>query len=283
MRPLLPIVFLFLAPLAGASPTVDVPMLFSGTRPVVEVRVNGQGPFRFLLDTGAAGVARIDTSLAERLRLRPEGQQDASDAGAAGHATLRQFHLASLSLGDYELRDVTAYSRNYNTVSYVPHIDGILGFAFFADVLLTLDYPARRVRVAAGHLSPSDTALEIRDGNPYAAARLGNLRTMVLIDSGNIRAIDMPSATAATLRQTSYTRLIGKGKSVSGEFEIREVPVAETLAIGRSATPVAAVTFADEFTEINVGSAFLRAFVVTFDQSHQRIRLSARARYLTGR
>lgn len=76
------------------------------------------------------------------------------------------------------------------------------------------------------------------------------------------------------LRQTSYTHLIGKGRSVSGEFEIREVPVAETLAIGSTKLPLTSVTFADEFEEINVGSTFLRSFVVSFDQERRRFRLS---------
>lgn len=273
MRPFLSLVFLLAMPLT-AAPLADVPMRFSGTRPVVEVRVNGQGPFLFLLDTGAAGVARIDVSLVQRLHLEAKGQQESSDAGAATHATLKQFHLARLALGDYELRGVTAYSRDYNGVSYVPHIDGILGFEFFAHVLLTLDYPAQRVRVSSGHLAASDPAMEIRDGNPYVAVRLGGRPAAVLIDSGNVRAIDMPSTTVATLRQTSYTRLIGKGRSVSGDFEIREVPVAETLAVGSTKVPLNAVTFADDFGEINAGSAFLRTFVVSFDQERLRFRLS---------
>lgn len=46
---------LFITPALLAAPTVDVPMLFSGTRPAVPVRVNGQGPFLFLLDTERRG------------------------------------------------------------------------------------------------------------------------------------------------------------------------------------------------------------------------------------
>ncbi len=35
---------------------VDVPMLFRGPMPAVEVMVNGQGPFLFAIDTGAQGL-----------------------------------------------------------------------------------------------------------------------------------------------------------------------------------------------------------------------------------
>src|SRR5204863_6426716 len=101
------------------------------------------------------------------------------------------------------LRDLTAYSRDYNTVSYVPHIDGILGFDFFAQGLLTLDYPSRRVRFSGDHLPVADgksvVPLEMIDGNPYVAASLSGEPVKLLIDSGNIRAIDIASTSAARL------------------------------------------------------------------------------------
>jgi len=116
--------------------------------------------------------------------------------------------------------------------------------------------------------------LELQEGNPYVRVKLGGVTMSALIDTGNIRAIDMPSAAVAGLRQTSYSRLIGKGRSVSGEFEIREMPVADSLTIGRKVIPLGTVTFANEFTEINIGSALLRRFIVTIDQAHSRFRLS---------
>lgn len=97
------------------------------------------------------------------------------------------------------------------------------------------------------------------------------VKTKALIDTGNIRAIDMPPASVAGLRQTSYARLIGRGHSASGEFEIREISVADSLAIAGHTIPLGTVTFTDE---INIGSAFLRRFIVTIDQPHSRFRLS---------
>src|SRR5438132_9375626 len=47
---------------------VSMPMLDFGGRPVVEVTINGKGPFRLVLDTGAS-VTVLDTSLAADLGL----------------------------------------------------------------------------------------------------------------------------------------------------------------------------------------------------------------------
>ena len=59
---------------AGELPA-ELPVALAGGFVLVEgVRVNGEGPFRFLLDTGAMGAGRVDASLAQRLRLETTGE-----------------------------------------------------------------------------------------------------------------------------------------------------------------------------------------------------------------
>src|SRR5712672_1676102 len=50
------------------------PMQFRGLMPVIEVKINGQGPFAFTIDTGAGMQADIDTSIATQLKLEPNGK-----------------------------------------------------------------------------------------------------------------------------------------------------------------------------------------------------------------
>src|SRR5689334_12448354 len=72
--------FISLVVLCGASAVAQnstaavAPMQMRGWMPVVEVRLNGQGPFAFMIDTGAGMQADIDTSVAERLHLQPSGR-----------------------------------------------------------------------------------------------------------------------------------------------------------------------------------------------------------------
>jgi predicted aspartyl protease len=60
---------------ADGDPKIEVPaegasvqMLDIGGRPVVEVKINGKGPFPFILDTGAMFTV-IDSSLSDELSL----------------------------------------------------------------------------------------------------------------------------------------------------------------------------------------------------------------------
>lgn len=258
------------------SAKVEVPMNFYGNRPAVKVMVNGKGPFLFLIDTGAQGTARADASLVQSLGLRPVGQTTSTDASAKNEATLDEVRFETLSIGNVQFRDLTAYSRNYNSATYLAHIDGILAFDLFSDYLLTLDYPNKRVRIERGELPKANGAqilnYETIEGNQYIEISIGGVKTKAMIDTGNIRAIDFPASFLRKLPLASYPRLIGKGGGVGGEYELKEVQLQDRIAIGAYLFPEPAVTFADVFGEINIGSSLLREFAITFDQKNHRVR-----------
>lgn len=273
---------LALFPVAASAQTrtiarQELPIRFDGTRPAVEIRVNGQGPFLFLIDTGAAGApARADVSLVKRLALRISGATMSSDAGGAS-ATIDRVTLDRVDVGSWTSRAVEALSRDYNGTSYLPHIDGILGFAFFENALLTIDFPRGRVVIEPGALPPADgkTILdyELIDGNPAIGVSIGGRREKALIDTGDIRALDVPAAWLKTMRLASFPRIAGSSTSVSGVVPIREVALTAPLMIGAHRIERPNVTFADEFDVANIGSALLQDFVMTFDQRNRRVRI----------
>jgi hypothetical protein len=276
---------LMLALIASAStaqaqsvPRQDVPMAFWGTRPTVEVMVNGKGPFVFLIDTGGAGPpVRADASLVKTLGIPLEGKAETSDSGLAAKP-IDQVTLASVTLGGWTQRGLAGLTRDYNSsANYLPHIDGILGINFFNDVLLTLDFPGARVRVASGTLPPADgkTILdyELIEGNAYIPVMIGGRAVKAELDTGNIRAVDLPAAWLKTMRMASFPRRAGNSSSVSGTNELREVMLAEPIVIGRYRVERPQITFTDDFAEANIGSSLWRDFVITIDQKNRRVRI----------
>jgi hypothetical protein len=62
------------------NPSVAVaPMHFRGLMPVIEVKLDGQGPFVFAIDTGAGMQADIDPAVAAQLKLEPLGKVRSGD------------------------------------------------------------------------------------------------------------------------------------------------------------------------------------------------------------
>jgi len=74
--------------------------------------------------------------------------------------------------------------------------------------------------------------------------------------------------------------VIGRGRSISGDFELRGVDLAEDVRLGAYTFPRPFVALHPEFPIGNVGGIVLRAFVVTFDQRHGLLRLEAPERTL---
>jgi hypothetical protein len=253
----------------------DEPMRFYGTVPAVEVTVNQRGKFLFVLDTGAEGIARADTSLVSALGLQPSGQHALTD-GTCGNQPVSGVVLDEIRFGNMIARNVTAASRDYNKVAYFPDIAGILGFGFFKDCLLTLDYKARRVRVTPGTL-PTVNGRDIIDvypeGGPFISFSIGRVTSRALIDSGSQYGMLLPYNLVRQLPFQSYKRTIGKGRTVTAEFDINEVALQDTLSIGSYRVPNPVINFGEHFTDSVLGSAALHGLTLTFDQKNNRVRI----------
>jgi predicted aspartyl protease len=256
----------------------EIPMQFRGPMPAVEVMVNGKGPFLFAIDTGGAGMARVDISLGEQLALKPTGKIRAGDGSGTNAVELDTVALDSIKVGNIEFHDVRAIMRNYNQAPNLPKIDGILGFNLFADYLLTLDYPGKRVRIERGELPASDGAeilsFENPRGVPVVDLKVGDLIVKAHIDSGNTGEIVLPTSLAEKLPLAAEPVTVGRAKTVSNEFEIKQAPLNGTVWFGRFEIQKPLINFAEIFRQSNIGSRTLSAFSLTFDQKNKRVKLA---------
>ena len=148
-----------------------------------------QGPFVFGIDTGGAqGGARIDSSLMETLALKASGQVQATDGSGRNPQMAEMVKLESIEIGGLRFTDVTAGSRNYRKSPRPLNIDGILGLSVFSEYLVTLDYPAKLLRLEKGELPKADGA-EILDykkqgGIPLLELSVGCTKIDAHLDSG---------------------------------------------------------------------------------------------------
>jgi predicted aspartyl protease len=252
--------------------TIDLPMQFISGRPAVEVMVNGKGPFLFLIDTGADGLARADTSLVKKLNLPIIGKEN-NDDRSGNIQSVNQVRLDTITIGSISFQNVTAKSRDYNTT---PRIDGILGFNLFSDYLLTLDYPNKKVRLEQGSLPKPNgkniLSFETPNGTPLVKIRFGKLSAKADIDSGDSEGISLPASLVNKMVLLSQPKIVGKGKSANSTFEIKEVNLREAFRIGSYEFPEPTVVYTEVFDNINLGSKILREFSFTFDQKNQRVR-----------
>jgi Aspartyl protease len=272
---------LFLAPIsiaAQVSSSTTVPIQYRGCFPVVEVMINGQGPFLFSIDTGSAPKADIDTALVAKLKLPVNGKVRGGDPSGRNAREFDTVAVDSIKLGDVEFRNVTALSRDQRTGPNAPQVDGVLGFPLFEDYLLTLDYPGQRVVLARGEIAPANGSDILAFDNPrripVVEISLADLKLRAHIDSGNhVDGFILPAELIEKLKLASEPVTVGRARSVNNEIEIKQVQLSDTIKLGSFEFPKPVIAF-PALSETNIGFKILREFTLTFDQKNKRVKLA---------
>src|SRR5204862_5661269 len=139
----------FVMPTATVSPssTKVAFRLAGGIQPLIllPVQVNGEGPFEFILDTGA-GTSLLSSELGKKLGVKILGSKEGQSAGGAVSVSLAK--LSSLAIASVKLDDmdvgVVDLSQIAKTVGV--KIDGDLGYNFLKHFRITLDYRRNEIR-----------------------------------------------------------------------------------------------------------------------------------------
>jgi hypothetical protein len=256
---------------------VNLPMGDLGGRPLVEVSVNGKGPYRFILDTGASDTV-VDDKLRDELALPPATGPAAHLANGSPTELIK---IDDLRIGDASLRGVVAnllpLSRMFGGGD-PPR--GVLSAASFPGYLVVLDYPGKRVLIRKGELPAADartrfeyTAEQIL---PNVPVRIGETEVRVHVDSGSPGSLTLPAKYLKELPLASEPAEVGRARTAHGEFSIWSAQVKGSIELGRYKLDLPAVQFSD-VNPIpgpptgNIGYRTLQRFVVTLDSKNRRI------------
>jgi predicted aspartyl protease len=111
-----------------------------GAAIVVPVFINGQGPFDFVLDTGAT-LTCLDQELAQRLELREARGVIGSGAGVGGAGQMRILRIDSLRVGAARATEMMVCAVDLQHVGTLGlDIDGLLGLNFLREFRIALDF-----------------------------------------------------------------------------------------------------------------------------------------------
>ncbi len=255
----------------------DVEMRLVNGMPTIEATVNGRGPYRFGVDTGASGYLRVTPALAAALALQPVGQALASDPSGGNPLPIPIYRVDNLAFGGLGYAGVSTTSITLG--GPLAGVDGIIGIGFFEQLLLTIDYPRGRLAAGPGAL-PAANAADVLDftverGLITIPLRIGDQVHRVHLDTGNTRhPFFMPAAAIPALPTRGEARGIGVARTVSREVPLQEIDLAAPVRAGATVLPVTAVAFPAVAAAGNIGSLALQAMAVTVDQANRRVRIA---------
>lgn len=106
---------------------------------IVPVEINHNGPYDFLVDTGAQ-ITTVDPSLASELHLKLQGTTGVVGVGLRTRPSFAQLDL--LEAGSHAMANPYAVVQNLDRLQAAdPHIRGILGGNFLRHFDVFIDYP----------------------------------------------------------------------------------------------------------------------------------------------
>lgn len=119
----------------------------------IKIKVNGQGPFRVIFDTGAP-ISLISSQLAQETNL-VKGKKGGALLGMMGPAVIKEFDV-----GELKAENVQVIVMNHPAITAISkvlgRIDGIIGFPFFSRYKLTLDYEKQTLTFEPSTFDPGD-------------------------------------------------------------------------------------------------------------------------------
>jgi hypothetical protein len=269
---------LFIAAAAACAqcvaPPQSIPFELSHGHIFVSAFVNGEGPYRFGLDTGASGIGRADASLAAELSLAKVDETANSDGVTT--TTSDVVSVQSLRVADLEKRDVQLISRDYNRnrTPDAPRLMGIIARDFFADRLVTFDYPKRTVSFAHGELRAGEPGV-LRYGPSFTIpVCFGSACYPGKVDTGSSRGLVIPEELVGKLAASAPVP-IGEALRTNGTATLYEITLRDPVRVGGVTAVVQKALYAQPSSStIVIGSDFLKDYVLTIDQQHQLLRIA---------
>jgi predicted aspartyl protease len=208
------------------------------------VLINGQGPFRLVLDTGASKSALLPrVARALNLPMLPSSMRV---HGVTGSADVSSIAIQQLEVGELLM--------GATTLPIVPDVfggaDGVLGNEALGDKRIFIDFRRDRIEIMRSRserpsVGMSKIPLKLTRGRLLAfQTRIGSVATTAVIDTGAQRTIgNQALRTALNRRQRNWQQeeIIGVTLDVERGDNIRTPPI----TMGKATITGARVTFTD--------------------------------------
>jgi predicted aspartyl protease len=218
-----------------AADRVALPVVTIDGCMFVEARINGAGPFRLLVDTGATPLALpIETAQKAKLLVLDTFVLDVN--AIAGTSQGHTAPIARLESGGLALEDFYAVVFSEKEWAYtrvgLPACDGVLGVAPLGDLILEVDAPKNAVNVvrSGSQHYPAEAACDFvwDSGVPWVNASVDGKTFPVMLDTGARSAVvALPQLNAVPLRFPEV-----KTENFSIGLGVAKLPIARSQIAG---------------------------------------------------
>jgi len=269
---------------------VEVPFEFYHNEIILQVKVNGKGPFNMMLDTGTdPSAVDLNTAREIGLKLHPLGK---SGSGGGTDVNLTYYtELPLVEVGGLKVKTVVALALDLSKISerLGKPLHGVLGHSLLNGRVVQIDYPNRVVRFYTQPLfsktanTPKRTVLSFRyvDNVLVDDVLVNGKKVVANLDTGSSGTFDLtPAAVSYLGLEEDFERApASTDVGYNGVSENRQGKV-NSVTVGAISVDAPGVRFFGKGTGrdkkpwgINIGNAFFKDFVVTIDYRSKLVML----------
>jgi predicted aspartyl protease len=190
------------------------------------VLINGHGPFRLVLDTGASR-SGVTAEVAQTLGIPTDRSPPIELLGVTGRSTVPTILVDNLTVGDLMLHPVTLPIVN----DALGGAEGVLGIEGLSDKRVYIDFDHDLITIRRSHLEHADSGfitlpiLRSKQGLIMVDARVEGIPVKAIIDTGGQSSIGN-----VAMREALARRQRGEGRVEHVEGVTTDVQVGESYA-----------------------------------------------------
>jgi predicted aspartyl protease len=236
--------------------------------PIIGVRVNGAGPFPFILDTGSTH-SSIATELARALGVPAVARTTVTSS--LGQHVQPVVNLESLQVGPAMTTNVLATEVADEELGNKRDVRGVLGQDVLGSLVYTIDFAARRVEwnPETGAQSPRGPTLSLRSARGRFLAELPQAEsTLWLVPDSGAETLVLYERTHLQLPLLVRNRGVAWLSTLSDRQAVEAVQVSRLLVGNANLTDVPAVLVKRSDGDASLGDGLLPLAMfkrVTFD------------------
>ncbi len=269
---------------APSTAATTIPFTYVDNRIVVECRLDGQGPFAMILDTGSPSIA-VTPETADKLAVAVHAAGTVTGAGNKAAKSGRA-KIATLSLGNLAFRNLDADVLDLTEIRTKLHfarLDGIIGYPVLKKFATFVDADAKTLSFArTAPAAPSNATRTHFEGVlPEIHAVIDGVAGKVLVDTGDRSSLTLFGPFAKHYgffgRYPSKENIVtgyGLGGPVYGDvFTLPSLDVFGnhlTQVVTRASRQTGGV-FASTADSASIGTGVLKRFNIVYDYPHDTI------------
>ncbi|MBC7883213.1 MAG: aspartyl protease family protein [Anaerolineae bacterium] len=256
---------------------------------IIKVRINGKGPYSFVLDTGASGNIIITSELARSLELKKVGLPVIVTGLGDDTVTFSQADVAVVQVGDADLLNQRVTVGDLSDL--IPGFDGILSYNFIKMFDLEIDYQNKTLKLSkfklleASAQSANSNRIPItmtEEQTPLLKVEIDGHEGIFGIDTGAHESVILyPRFVQRNSLNEKYTKRFSReGKGSFGVFRT-EVARSSNLKIGSFSLPGLLVHLSQQKSGASqkspfdglIGTGLLKRFTILFSYGNAYIKL----------